>query len=283
MEEQEFLKTYDITKYDRPSVTADIAIFAIRSREPDSYRHDPERSLSILLVRRGNPPFKDCWALPGGFLKRGERIEDCAAREVEEETGVRPNALMAVSVFSEPGRDPRGWILSQLFASVLPDGAFRPKGGDDAAEASWFTVDPEPEPGGILRLRLSCGEREINARVRTLDSRFGHTSYAVIDSGGLAFDHAAMIASALSALRARARSFDMIFDFLPGRFTLTDLQRVWETVTGEPVQSANFRRKTADLVTETDAVTEGAGHRPARLYERRQTKPTETRTAQKGE
>ena len=94
---------------------------------------------------------------------------------------------------------------------------------------------------------------------------------------------AAMIASALSALRARARSFDMIFDFLPGRFTLTDLQRVWETVTGEPVQSANFRRKTADLVTETDAVTEGAGHRPARLYERRQTKPTETRTAQKGE
>lgn len=271
MEEQEFLKVYDITKYDRPSVTADIAIFAIRSREPDSYRHDPERSLSILLVRRGNHPFKDCWALPGGFLKRGERIEDCAAREVEEETGVRPNALMAVSLFTEPGRDPRGWILSQLFASVLADGTFEPGGGDDAAEASWFTLRLDPEASGVLALRLSCGGQEITARLRMQGVRFSQTRWQILDGGGLAFDHAAMILSALSALRAQARRFDVIFDFLPPRFTLTDLQRVWETVTGEPIQSANFRRKIADLVVETDAVTEGAGHRPAKLYERKPT------------
>ena len=266
--EEEFLKNYDQTKYDRPSVTADIAIFAIRSQQAGSYRHDPERELSILLVRRGGHPYKDCWALPGGFLKRTETLEECANREVEEETGVRPNALMAVSMYTAPGRDPRGWIISQLFASVLPDGACQPEGGDDAADARWFTLALEPE-GEIERLTLRSGELTVNAVLRKTDARFGHTGYEILDTGGLAFDHAAMIASALRELRSGAKNFEIIFDFLPKRFTLTDLQRVQETVTGVPVLSANFRRKIADYVVETDAVTEGAGHRPAKLFERK--------------
>ena len=268
MTEQEFLKHYDQSKYDRPSVTADIAIFTIRSQEPDSYRHDPERELSILLVRRGGHPYKDCWALPGGFLKRNETLEECANREVEEETGVRPNALMAVSMYTKPGRDPRGWIISQLFVSVLADGACQPQSGDDAADARWFTLRLEPE-GETERLTLRCGEETVSALLRRTEARFGHTGYEILESGGLAFDHAAMIASALMELRSGAKDFDLIFDFLPPRFTLTDLQRVQETVTGVAVQPANFRRKIADRVLETDAVTEGAGHRPAKLYQRK--------------
>ena len=269
MNEQDFLKTYDLSAYDRPSVTADVAIFAIRTQEPDSYRHDPERMLSILLVRRGGHPYQGCWALPGGFLKQDETLTECAAREVEEETGVRPNALMAVSMYTTPGRDPRGWILSQLFVSVLPDDACQPQGGDDASDARWFSLSLSPPEGEEQTLTLTGGPEIVTARLRRRGARFGQTEYEILDSGGLAFDHAEMIASALMALRSGAQTYDLIFDFLPQRFTLTDLQRVQETVTGVSIQPANFRRKIADLVTETDAVTEGVGHRPAKLFERK--------------
>lgn len=268
MNEQEFLQAYDLKKYDRPSVTADIAIFSIDSQAPDSYRHDPARTLSILLVRRGNHPYLNCWALPGGFLKSSETLAECAAREVEEETNVRPNALMPVRMFSEVGRDPRGWILSELFVSVLSGEQRPPKGGDDAADAQWFNLQMDASNGTYI-LTLTGPNETLTARLGKRRTSFGQTEYEILDSGGLAFDHAAMIAAAVKALRRSAKDFDVIFDFLPQRFTLTDLQRVLETVTGVTVQPANFRRKISDLVTETEAVTEGAGHRPAKLFERK--------------
>lgn len=269
MNEQEFLNAYDITKYDRPSLTADIAIFAIRRCDPDSYRHEPTRELSLLLVRRGQHPYKDRWALPGGFVKRTETVESCAMREVAEETGVTPSALMPIGSYSKPGRDPRGWIISELFASVIPDDEVLPISGDDAAEAGWFSVRFDKTVDERFALTLRNGETVISARLKVLQSRFGRTSIEILDDGGLAFDHAAMIAEALCALRESAKEFDVIFDFLPQRFTLTELQRVQETVMNISVLPANFRRKIADLVVATDQTTEGAGHRPAVLYERK--------------
>ena len=269
MNEQSFLHKYDISGYDRPSVTSDVAIFGIRRSAPDSYRRDPGRTLSLLLIRRGEHPFRDCWALPGGFLRRGETIEQCAAREVEEETGVCPVTLMPIRLYTAPDRDPRGWIISQLYASVLADDRMPPVGGDDAAEARWFAVSFDPDGELAYRLTLRGGDVTLSALLRGTPARFGAMDYTVLESGGLAFDHAAMIASALTALRASARDFDVIFDFLPARFTLTDLQRVQETVMNISTLPANFRRKVADLVVPTDESTDGAGHRPAVLYERK--------------
>lgn len=269
MDEREFLQSYDLTKYDRPSLTADVAIFAIRRYEPDSYRREPARELSLLLVRRGQHPFKDCWALPGGFVKRTETVETCAMREVTEETGVTPSALMSIGSYSTPGRDPRGWIVSELFASVIPDGELLPISGDDAAEAGWFAVRFDKTRDDCYALTLQNGENTIQAKLRILGTRFGRTRVEILDGGGLAFDHAAMIAEALCALRESAGEFDVIFDFLPERFTLTELQRVQETVMNISVLPANFRRKVADLVVATEMTTEGAGHRPAVLYRRK--------------
>lgn len=96
------------------------------------------------------------------------------------------------------------------------------------------------------------------------------SSFVASDNGGLAFDHAEIIAKALTALRSCAKDFEMIFDFLPEKFTLTELQNVQETVMNISVLPANFRRKVSGLVTETDEYTEGAGHRPAKLYRRRE-------------
>jgi ADP-ribose pyrophosphatase YjhB (NUDIX family) len=87
MNEQQFLQSYQQDQYDRPSVTADIAAFSLRTVKSDAYRASPELKLCVLLIRRGGHPFKDHWALPGGFLQRGETIDECAFRELKEETG----------------------------------------------------------------------------------------------------------------------------------------------------------------------------------------------------
>ena len=92
---------------------------------------------------------------------------------------------------------------------------------------------------------------------------------AVVENDRLAFDHAAILAEALMLLRERARSYDYVFHFLPERFTLTDFQQAYEKITDASVLTANFRRKTAEYVRETDAFTSGTGHRPARLYTKR--------------
>ena len=272
--EKEYLSQYNINKYERPSVTTDIAAFMIRSEESDNYKRDSENRLSILLVKRGVHPFMDCWALPGGFLKPNETVEECALREITEETNVVPVAILPVGVFSEPGRDPRGWIISNAFFSVITEESVKQVGGDDAADAQWFDVFFEQENNGdyhlSLSLRGSTGSESVklDSILKKERTKFGKNTFMIKDSGGLAFDHAGIIAAAVSLLRNYAQDFNTIFDFLPEKFTLNEVQKVQETILNTTILPANFRRKINDYVIETDEYTQGAGHRPARLYRR---------------
>ncbi|MDE5564033.1 MAG: NUDIX hydrolase [Oscillospiraceae bacterium] len=268
--EHEFLKNYRLEDYERPSVTTDIAVFMIRRKSEESYRKEPQSSLSVLLIRRGAHPFKDSWALPGGFLQKGETIEECACREICEETNVRPAAIKLVDIFSEPDRDPRGWILSAAFVSILSEGTAEELGGDDAAEAQWFDVHFEQTDDGLYHLCLTHDMTHIHAVLKKLPAHLGKDVFRIAESGGLAFDHARIIAGALSALRSEAGNFGAIFDFLPEKFTLTQLQRVQETIMNISVLPANFRRKAAEYVEETEEYTSGAGHRPAKLFRKKQ-------------
>ncbi len=263
-EEHEFLKNYRLEDYPRPSVTADIAVFSLHQEELPGYRREPEKKLCILLIQRGNPPFKDCWALPGGFLQPGETVETCAGRELQEETGAEVRLLRHIGIFSQPERDPRGWIISNAFLSVLNQeklSQMEIQGADDAACAKWFDIEFTQN---VLTLR--SGEIVLTARVKEIRNQFDMPEFEILESGGLAFDHAKIIALALRYLRQEAREFRLIFDFLPETFTLTELQKTQEAVTGEPTLPANFRRKISDRVAGTEDFTEGAGHRPARLY-----------------
>ena len=110
----------------------------------------------------------------------------------------------------------------------------------------------------------------LNALLIAEHTSFGSTRFRITDRGGLAFDHAAIIASALTALRSAAKHYETIFDFLPERFTLSALQRVHETVTGSSVIPANFRRTVSRYVEETGEYLRGEGHRPAKLYRKKQ-------------
>ena len=267
--EKEFLKTYSLDDYERPSVTADVAAFRIGTEDRESYRKDPENKLQLLLIRRGGHPFKGMWALPGGFLQKGETVEQCALREISEETAVQPVSIMPVGVFSEPERDPRGWIISSAYVSVISEETVRQTAQDDADDAQWFSVCFDRGEDGIFCLTLTCGETVLCAKLTEESSGFGRTRFCILDSGSLAFDHAAIIASALAALRSEAKNYDAIFDFLPEKFTLSALQRVQETIMNISVLPANFRRMVSGYVEETDDYERGNGHRPARLYRRK--------------
>ncbi len=269
--EKEFLAGYKLSDYERPSVTADVAAFMIGAEDNISYRKDPENKLLLLLIRRGAHPYKGMWALPGGFLTKGETIEQCALREIGEETGVQPVSIMPVGVFSEPERDPRGWIISHAYASVISEESVKQAGNDDADDAQWFNVRFVCGEDGTYHLTLTYADITLHAVLAEEQSHFGRTTFRILDSGGLAFDHAAIIAAALSALRNEAKNYEAIFDFLPEKFTLRALQKVQETIMNVSILPANFRRMVSGYVEETDEYVRGGGHRPARLYTRKKT------------
>lgn len=117
------------------ALTADVVLFGFR----------PEKKLAVLLIKRGNEPFKDKWALPGGFVNRDEELIDGAKREMEEETNVKLESLNQVGVYSKPSRDPRGRVVSVAYYAVVPRKAVKVKAGDDAVEAKWRNVVDLPE------------------------------------------------------------------------------------------------------------------------------------------
>ena len=178
--EAEFLAAYQPRDYARPSVTADMAVF----RETDAGH-------ALLLIRRGGHPFLGKWALPGGFCEPGETVDLTAARELREETNLTGLPLTPVGFFSPPGRDKRGWTMSEGFAAVLPEDGPEPMAGDDAREAAWFLVD-SAWAEGVLTLFFRGPERFEAKLVRD-----GAYAYAIRDTGGLAFDHAHIIARAM--------------------------------------------------------------------------------------
>lgn len=120
-------------RWPRPSVTTDIVIFAVEEAIP-----------YVLLIKRGNPPFQGSWALPGGFLDLGEGLEACAARELQEETGVVGLPLAQVGAFGDPGRDPRGPTVTVAFMALAPSRAIGAKAADDAVDEEWFPLTNLP-------------------------------------------------------------------------------------------------------------------------------------------
>ena len=267
--EELFLASYRFEAYQRPSVTADVVAVSIYGEDKTSWRKDRKlHTLSLLLVRRGEHPFVNRWALPGGFVRMDETVEACALREIIEETHITPNTIMPIGSFSECDRDPRGRVISHGFVSIIGEEGRMAMGGDDALEAQWFQLE-FTQADTTWRLVLRHKEIRLCATLEMLHYRFGYPKFRVLHQEGFAFDHAVIIATALVQLRHAARQFELLFDFLPERFTLSALQQVQETILNETTPPANFRRKVAPYVIETDAHTTGAGHRPAKLFMRR--------------
>jgi ADP-ribose pyrophosphatase YjhB (NUDIX family) len=281
--DEEFLATYNQENYDRPSLAVDMAVFTIKSKEVSNIRKLTQKQLSLLLIKRGEPPFANSWALPGGFLRRGETLETAAYRELKEETGVEDVYLSQLYSFSDPNRDPRGWIVSKAFIALASEDNFRIQSGTDATDAKWFQVSYvlmnekvennqfENTVKRQYRLLLDSEglymEAMIEKQVIVTNKRV-RTDFVLISKAGLAFDHALIIARAIDTLRASLDKSMLAFELVSETFTLTELQQIYETILEESFITANFRRKIAGSVIETNDWVKETGYRPAKLFKR---------------
>ncbi len=129
----EEMEGYDASKYERPSVTVDVVIFALHKGE-----------LHVLLIQRKRPPYQDMWAIPGGFVQMDESLEMSARRELMEETAVADVYLEQLYTFGAPNRDPRTRVITVAYIALVPYSTINPKAGDDAAETAWFPMSKLP-------------------------------------------------------------------------------------------------------------------------------------------
>jgi 8-oxo-dGTP diphosphatase len=204
-------------------VATDLVILTVRSGE-----------LQVLLVRRGIPPYKGRLALPGGFVRPDEGLEQAALRELREETGLGSDRihLEQLATYGAPKRDPRGRVVSVAYLALVPD-LPSPVAGTDAAAAAWSPVSVEPRR--------------------------------------LAFDHDRILADAVERARAKLEYSPLATAFCAGEFTISELRGVYEAVWGTPLDPRNFHRKvtkTEAFVIPTGATTTRDGGRPAQLFRR---------------
>jgi 8-oxo-dGTP diphosphatase len=203
------------------AVTVDLVVLTIR-----------DGALSALLIRRGIPPYRGRWALPGGFVLEHEDLDAAAVRELREETGLSAVAghLEQLASYGAPRRDPRGRVVTIAYLALLPD-LPAPTAGSDASGAAWRPVTTEP----------------------------------------LAFDHGRILADGVERARAKLEYTPLATAFCPPEFTVADLRTVYETVWGASLDPRNFHRKvttTEGFLTPTGRTTAGERGRPAQLYRR---------------
>lgn len=209
---------YVMAAHQQPSVTVDIIIFAVR-----------EGNLQVLLVKRNIEPFKDMWALPGGFVRINESLEAAAKRELMEETGVKDVYLEQLYSFGDVERDPRGRVITVAYFALISAEKQILKASTDVSAAQWFPAYNVPK---------------------------------------LAFDHKKILDYALLRLKWKLEYTTVAFQLLPKKFTLTQLQELYEKILNETLDKRNFRKKilALELVEDTGEKTEGVSHRPAILY-----------------
>lgn len=279
--EEQFLAEYDANRYERPSVTVDMLIFTVTDEVKKSYRKLPEKVLRILMVKRGEHPHKGQWALPGGFIKMNESLEEAAIRELKEETNIENIYMEQLYTWGDVNRDPRTRVISTSYLALVDSKTLDIKASDDAQEAKWFTVTAKlqeekrtiTEKGYILdnliKLSLSNEEEHLNASIRVqkkVEGKVASVKREVLSSDRIAFDHAKVIEYGIERLRSKIEYTDIAVNLMPELFTLTELQQVYEVILGTELLKANFRRKTAGIVIETNEYTKDAGHRPSKLY-----------------
>ena len=188
-----------------------------------------ENDLKVLLIERGIEPFIGKWALPGGFVTPEESLEDAAKRELKEETGVDNVFLEQLYTVGDVGRDPRERVITVCYYALVNLQEYNVEASTDASNAAWFEVDDLPE---------------------------------------LAFDHNMILDMALKRLQSKIRYEPIGFELLPKKFTLTQLQQLYEKIIGEKQDKRNFRKKLQKMgiLVALDEIQKDVAHRAARYY-----------------
>lgn len=208
-----------LSDYPQPSVTVDLVIFTFRDND-----------LKVLLIKRGVEPFKDKLALPGGFVKMDESLEDAAKRELREETGVAGVYLEQLYTFGDVKRDPRGRVITVSYMALVDSSDIDIKASTDASEVEWVSAKK-------------------------------------IDSMQLAFDHKRILKYALKRLKWKFEYTPIAFSMLPEEFTLPQLKKIYDLVFDKKFDKRNFYKKILSLdILKEQGVKKDVSHRPPTLY-----------------
>jgi len=207
-----------LNEYPRPAITVDCVVFGL-----------DQGRLKVLLIQRKIEPFIGSWALPGGFVRIDETLEDAAIRELKEESNLSKVYLEQLATFGAVERDPRGRIVTVAYYALAKSGDHNLVAATDAAKAAWFDFRALPD---------------------------------------VAFDHKKIILCARERLRAKVRYAPIGFELLPEKFTLSELQLLYELLLEKTLDKRNFRRKilSMELLIETESIQKNASHRAAKFY-----------------
>lgn len=205
-------------KYPRGALTVDCVVFGF-----------DEGALNVLLIERGQAPFKGSWALPGGFVKLDETLDQAARRELYEEAGLTNVFLEQLYTFGAVDRDPRERVVSVAHYALVKLAQHEARAATDAANARWFPISEIPK---------------------------------------LAFDHAEILRTAVARLQAKVRYQPIGFELLPPKFTLSQLQHLYEAILQTTLDKRNFRKKVLSLglLVPLKETLQAGRHRPAQLF-----------------
>lgn len=262
--EEEFLKNYDSSIFEKLSITSDILIFSISDGFQENYRKLNEKHFSVLLVKRGDYPFKDKWCLPGGFIKMNETTEEAANRILATETNLHDIYLEQLYTFDDINRDPRMRIVSTSYMALIDKNILKDKLSNNA---SWFNMTILEDDNAInITLDNNTENFTVVIKKTLKEKTTDRYKYTVVKNDKLAFDHALVIASGISRLKNKLEYTDIVFNMMPEYFTLGELQQVYELILGKKLLDPAFRRIIANKVEKTDKVRTGGGHRPSVLF-----------------
>ena len=277
--EKEFLEQYKPGDYERPSITVDMLLFTVDKKPVNNVRSDNESELKILLIKRKDHPFIHKWALPGGFVGINENISDAAKRELKEETNISNVYMEQLFTFGDVERDPRMRVISASHMALIPKSSVNPIAGDDAEDVAWFSVSKtltkvKSDRELLYKLTISNEELKINESYivdETIKMNgkvpIKDTIVTNIDENNiLAFDHIKQINMAINRLRNKVEYTPIAFNLLEDRFTLNEVQSLYELLLGKKLVKQNFRVKIAKFVSPVEEMQVNVGHRPAKLY-----------------
>ena len=263
--EEEFLKNYDSSIFDKLSITADILIISVSNEENHNYRKNDKKRMSILMVKREEYPYKDKWCLPGGFLDpKTETLEECAKRVLKRETNLSDIYLEQLYTFDGIERDPRLRVISTAYVALIDKARLTEK----VKNASWFDVMEYSEDNHSIELLLNNGEETIKIKVlKELKEKTTDRYQFISESNdSVAFDHDLVIVSGLERIRNKINYTDIVFNMMPKYFTLKELQQVYEVILNKKLLDPAFRRIIANKVIKTNKKKFGEGHRPSYLF-----------------
>jgi 8-oxo-dGTP diphosphatase len=204
---------------EQTGVTVDLALFTVN-----------EKKLKVMLVKRAESPFRDHWAMPGGFIMNGESLEEAAQRVLKEKAGVKDVYMEQLYTFGAPDRDPRARVITVAYFALIPWTHLNQPESEKVADLTWVHVDQLPK---------------------------------------LAFDHKDILSYAVRRLRAKASYSNIVYGLMPKHFRLSELQTMYEIIIDDKLDKRNFRKRmlATGLLRETGKKDLSGAHRPARLYQ----------------